>query len=48
MPETTHELNWADLATLNLSKFNKPREKEELAKELHNAIEQIGLAFLGI
>lgn len=48
VPETTHELDWADLATLDLSKFNKPGGKEELAKELHNAIEQIGLAFLGI
>jgi hypothetical protein len=46
--ETTHELDWADLATLDLSKFNEPGGKEELAKQLHNAIEQIGLASLGI
>jgi len=41
-PETTHELDWADLATLDLSKFSEPGGKEELAKQLHNAIEQIG------
>lgn len=40
--ETTYELDWADLATLDLSKFNEPRGKEELAKQLHDAIEQIG------
>jgi hypothetical protein len=46
-PETTHELDWADLATLDLSKFGEPGGKGELAKQLHNAIEQIGLATLG-
>jgi hypothetical protein len=46
-PETTHELDWADLATLDLSKFNEPGGKEELAKQLHNAIEQIGLTAFG-
>jgi hypothetical protein len=42
-PETTYELDWADLATLDLSRFNEPGGKEDLAKQLHNAIEQIGL-----
>lgn len=46
-PETTHKLDWADLATLDLSKFNEPGGKEELAKQLHNAIEQIGLTAFG-
>jgi hypothetical protein len=41
-PETTHELDWADLATLDLSKFDAPGGKEDLAKQLHTAIEQIG------
>lgn len=40
--ETTHELDWADLATLDLSKFDAPGGKEVLAKQLQNAIEQIG------
>ena len=42
VPETTHELDWADLATLDLSKFNELGGKGELAKQLQNAIEQIG------
>jgi hypothetical protein len=41
-PETTHELDWADLATLDLSKFDTTGGKEGLAKQLHTAIEQIG------
>lgn len=40
--ETSAELDWADLATLDLSKFDAPGGKETLAKQLHNAIEQIG------
>jgi hypothetical protein len=43
-PETTHELDWADLATLDFSQFDTPGGKEELAKQLHDAIEQIGLS----
>jgi hypothetical protein len=43
VPETTHQLDWADLATLDLSKFNERGGKEELAKQLQNAIEQIGV-----
>jgi hypothetical protein len=41
-PETIHELDWADLATLDLSKFNSPEGKQELAQQLQNAIQQIG------
>lgn len=40
--ETTHELDWADLATLDLSKFDNPDGKQELAAQLHNAVDQIG------
>lgn len=40
--ETTHELDWADLSTLDLSKFDSPGGKEELASQLQKAIEQIG------
>jgi hypothetical protein len=42
VPETVHELDWADLATLDLSKFDKPSGKEELAQQLHAALQQIG------
>ncbi|KAE9367762.1 Clavaminate synthase-like protein [Stipitochalara longipes BDJ] len=45
-PETTYELDWAELATLDLSKFHEPGRKEELAKQLHNAIEQIGFFYI--
>jgi hypothetical protein len=31
--ETTHELDWADLATLDLSKFGEPGGKGELTKQ---------------
>lgn len=41
-PETIHELDWADLAALDLSKFNTPEGKKELAQQLQNAIQQIG------
>jgi len=40
--ETTAELDWADLSTLDLSKFDSPGGKQDLAKQLQNAIEQIG------
>lgn len=42
VPETTHDLDWADLATLDISKFGEPEGKEKLAEQLHNAIRQIG------
>jgi hypothetical protein len=42
VPETVHELDWADLATLDLSKFDAPGGKQELAQQLQNAIQQIG------
>ncbi|KAM3477232.1 hypothetical protein MY5147_002834 [Beauveria neobassiana] len=41
VPETSYELNWADLATLDLSRFDQPGGKQELAKQLHEAIEKI-------
>jgi hypothetical protein len=40
--ETTHELDWAELATLDLAKFDLPGGKKELATQLQNAIDQIG------
>ena len=35
-------MDWAELATLDLSKFDTPGGKEDLAKQLFNAIQQIG------
>ncbi|KUJ07573.1 Clavaminate synthase-like protein [Mollisia scopiformis] len=45
-PETIHELDWADLATLDLSKFNTPEGKQKLAQQLQNAIQQIGFFYI--
>lgn len=35
-------MDWADLATLDLSQFNRPSGKERLAKQLFDAIQNIG------
>ncbi|ESZ89518.1 2OG-Fe(II) oxygenase family oxidoreductase [Sclerotinia borealis F-4128] len=43
--ETTHELDWADLATLDLSSFDHPGGKQNFAAQLHNAVEQIGFFY---
>ena len=45
VPETVHELDWADLATLDLSKFDIPGGKQELAQKLQDAVQQIGIFF---
>ena len=38
-PEPTKEdLDWAPLATIDLSKFDEPRGKQELAKQLYDAV----------
>jgi hypothetical protein len=37
-------VDWADLATLDLSNFDVPGGKEELANQLFNAIREIGKA----
>lgn len=41
-PETSADLDWADLATLDLSKFDQPGGKQELATTLARALEEIG------
>ncbi|KAF2709932.1 putative 1-aminocyclopropane-1-carboxylate oxidase [Pleomassaria siparia CBS 279.74] len=46
VPETSEILDWADLATLDLSKFNEPGGKEALAAELAVAIETIGFFYV--
>lgn len=35
-------VDWADLATLDLSTFDQPGGKDKLARELANAVEKIG------
>ena len=35
-------MEWADLITLDLSKFDQPGGKEELVKELDYAVTKVG------
>ncbi|KAL3297475.1 flavonol synthase [Colletotrichum asianum] len=46
VPETKHELEWADLVTLDLSKFDQPGGKEALGKQLFDAIQNIGFFYI--
>lgn len=39
-------MEWADLVTLDLSKFDQPGGKEELAKQLFDAIQNIGFFYI--
>lgn len=48
VPETTASLDWADLATLDLSKFSEPGGKEELAAQITRAIEDVGTFYHGV
>ncbi|KAI8310994.1 UPF0676 protein [Colletotrichum sp. SAR11_240] len=45
-PETSASLDWADLVALDLSKFDRPGGKHELAAELSTAIEKIGFFYV--
>ncbi|KAH6656994.1 2OG-Fe(II) oxygenase superfamily protein [Truncatella angustata] len=46
IPETKYELDWAGLATLDLSTFEQPGGKEKLAQQLSEAIQQIGFFYI--
>ncbi|KAL4783712.1 putative 1-aminocyclopropane-1-carboxylate oxidase [Aspergillus varians] len=46
VPETSENLEWADLRTLDLSKFDQPGGKQELAAELTKAIEDVGFFYV--
>ncbi|EPE09966.1 2og-fe oxygenase family [Ophiostoma piceae UAMH 11346] len=46
IPETAHELNWAELVTLDLSTFDAPGGKEALAKQLEEAIQKVGFFYI--
>lgn len=43
---TTQELDWADLVTLDLSDFDNPGGKERLAKQLFDAVQNIGFFYV--
>ncbi|KAK7417240.1 hypothetical protein QQX98_004674 [Neonectria punicea] len=44
--ETQYKLDWADLVTLDLSKFDEPGGKATLAKQLFDAIQNIGFFYV--
>ncbi|KAL5044653.1 hypothetical protein BDW71DRAFT_185559 [Aspergillus fruticulosus] len=44
--ETKFDLDWADLATLDLSQFDVPGGKEKLAAQLKDAIQTIGFFYI--
>ncbi|KAI2621206.1 Clavaminate synthase-like protein [Hypoxylon sp. NC1633] len=46
VPETKYELDWADLATLDLSQFDAPGGKQKLAAQLFEAIQKVGFFYI--
>lgn len=40
--QTSEELDWAELPKLDLSRFDEPGGKQELASQLHDAITRLG------
>lgn len=44
--ESSYELNWADLVTLDLSEFDQPGGKQELARQLKDAVHNIGFFYI--
>lgn len=39
-------MGWAELITLDLSKFDEPGGKEELVKELEHAVTHVGFFYV--
>ncbi|KAL2273551.1 hypothetical protein FJTKL_04452 [Diaporthe vaccinii] len=46
VPETRHDLDWADLVTLDLGKLDEPGGKEALAQQLFEALQTIGFFYI--
>ncbi|KAJ5347978.1 non-heme dioxygenase in morphine synthesis N-terminal [Penicillium brevicompactum] len=46
VPETSEALDWADLRTLDLSKFDQPGGRQKLAEEFTQAIEDVGFFYV--
>ena len=44
--ETTADLDWAELVTIDLSEFDKPRGKQKLAAQLKHAISTVGFFYV--
>lgn len=45
-PVTQAELDWADLVTLDLEDFDRPGGKDRLAKQLFEAVQNIGFFYV--
>ncbi|KAJ5483810.1 UPF0676 protein [Penicillium diatomitis] len=45
-PETTEDLFWSDLVTLDLSDFTKPGGKQRLASQLSDAVQKVGFFYV--
>jgi isopenicillin N synthase-like dioxygenase len=46
IPETSADLDWADLITIDLSKFDLPGGKQDLAAQLKRAISTVGFFYV--
>jgi isopenicillin N synthase-like dioxygenase len=46
VPESRYELDWADLVTLDLSKFDQSGGKEQLAAQLRDAVHNVGFFYI--
>ncbi|KAK5109751.1 hypothetical protein LTR62_006591 [Meristemomyces frigidus] len=46
VPESSHDLDWADLVTLDLSTFDQPGGKEALAAQLRHAVHAVGFFYI--
>jgi isopenicillin N synthase-like dioxygenase len=44
--ESKYDLDWADLITLDLSKFDAPGGKEQLAAQLKDAVHSVGFFYI--
>ena len=45
-PVTQAQLDWADLVTLDLEDFDRPGGKDRLAKQLFDAVQNIGFFYV--
>ncbi|KAI4741621.1 Clavaminate synthase-like protein [Aureobasidium sp. EXF-12298] len=46
VPVTKQDLDWAELITLDLGKFEKPGGKQELVKQLEHAVRHVGFFYV--
>lgn len=46
VPETKHDLDWAELVTLDLSLFDQPGGREQLVRSLEYAAQHVGFFYV--